>query len=782
MLGKISIFITIIFLLASCISKTSQDSAQSDYSGSESCIECHQEFYELWSPSHHGKAMQAVNKKFLKENKLPMSGRFMLEGKNYETTLEDSTLVLFEYDGDNINKFVAEWALGGKNVYYFLTPLEKGKLQTIPLAYNLNTGEWYNNPESAIRHFPNAEVQDEALPWRDRMYTFNTSCYSCHVSQLSTNFDLATDSYHTTWRESGINCETCHGPSAEHVALFRSLKEGDEIPEDVKLVVTSTFTPEQHNSSCAPCHAKMQPITASFMPGDRYFDNYNLTTLENPDFYPDGRDLGENYTMTTWGMNQCAINSEMHCITCHTSSGRYRFKGTEANNACLPCHQTRVEEVEAHSHHPIGSEGAVCVNCHMPKTMFGHMVRSDHSLRPPMPMLTLEFGSPNACNICHEDKPIEWAVKEVQKWHPDDSYRKENLRWAKLLKEARDMEWGNLDKMLEIISSQEKDEVVTTSFIRLLGNCTNDKKWPVLINAYSNSSPLVRSAAVGGLMGNYSEEAKEVLLKACTDDYRLVRVSAALPLAGFPANQFNDTETALIAKATEEYKQSLVTRPDDWSSHYNMGIYHQNRGEADKALASYETSANLYPESILPLINSSVLYSYIGNYEKAEQNLVRALEVDPGNEAANLNFGLLLAELGKTEEAKAALAKALEANPVQAVAAYNLSVIWAQTSLYEAVKYAEIAFEAMPDDPKYGYTLAFYQNEVKKTGQAINTLKSVIQLHPQHINSIYLLGQVYHQTGKTGQAKEVYRKALEDEEIPDAEKMRIQQMLVSLNQ
>lgn len=780
--GKFILFILTIFVLSSCQNKDSQNIENTEYSGSESCIECHERFYELWSPSHHGKAMQIVDNLFLKENILPLSGEFELEGKKYRIVQEDSSLVMLENSGSVSTRFIVEWALGGKNVYYFLTPLEKGKLQTIPLAYNLNKREWYNNPESAIRHFPDAEVPDEALPWKDRMYTFNTSCYSCHVSQLSTNFDLKSDSYKTTWKEAGINCETCHGPSAEHVALFKSLKEGDEIPKDIRLIVTKTFSPGQHNSSCAPCHAKMQPITASFMPGDRYYDNYSLTTLENNDFYPDGRDLGENYTMTGWGMNQCVINSEMHCVTCHTSSGRYRFKGENTNNACLPCHETRVNDVVAHSHHDAGTDGAMCVNCHMPKTEFGNMIRSDHSFRPPMPLASFEFDSPNACNICHDDKSTKWAVDNVNEWHPDDSYRKETIRWAKLLKEAREMNWGNLDQMLAIIDGQSHDEVVITSFIRLLGNCSKDRKWNTIMNSFSSGYPLVRSAVSAALLGNYTDEAKQTLLKACNDDYRLVRVSAALPLAGFPVDRFTPTENQLVAKVTEEYRQSLVTRTDDWSSHYNMGIFHQNRGEADKALASYETSVNLYPEAIMPLINSSVLYSYIGNTAMAETNLKKAVEIDPGNEAANLNLGLLLAELGKIEEAKGALEKALNANPNQVVAAYNLSVIWAQASLFEAIKYAEIAARAMPEDPKYGYTLAYYQNEVKNFDKAINTLKEVLKANPDHVNSIYFLGQVYQQTGKTELAKQLYRNSLENNGIPDEEKMKIQQVLASLNQ
>ena len=146
---------------------------------------------------------------------------------------------------------------------------------------------------------------DAPLDWRHSAFTFNTSCYKCHVSQLSTNYDPATKTYHTAWAEPGINCETCHGPGEEHVRLFRSLPKGSR-PADWKIIRTKEFSAGQINDSCAPCHAKMSPLDEDFRPGDRYFDHFDLVTLEDRDFYPDGRDLGENYTFTSWRMSPCA--------------------------------------------------------------------------------------------------------------------------------------------------------------------------------------------------------------------------------------------------------------------------------------------------------------------------------------------------------------------------------------------------------------------------------------------------------------------------------------------
>ncbi len=774
-----NLWVMIVLVLAtSCTKKPKIQVAENEYAGSGSCIECHENFYELWSPSHHGKAMQPINAEFVEVEKIPNSEEFEIEGKKYNIEVGDSAITMIEKDGDNVRNYDVVWSLGGKNIFYFLTPLEKGKLQTIPLAYNLNTKTWYNNPESALRHFTEGP-EDEALPWKDRMYTFNTSCYSCHVSQLQTNFSLTNDSYESQWKEPGINCETCHGPSARHIEIFRNAKEG-EVIEDIGLISTSVYTPEQHNWSCSPCHAKMRPITPSYMPGDRFFDNYDITLIDNRDFYPDGRDLGENYTYTGWLMNVCNDNGQFHCVMCHTSSGRDRFKDNP-NDACKSCHEERVLNVAEHSGHKPDSPGSLCVNCHMPQSMFGAMNRSDHSFRPPMPEATIKFGSPNACNMCHTDKSPEWANKIV-KQRKNGDYQEETLYWAELMRVARINEWDRLDEILELIKKEELNHVVIASFVRTLVNCYDEKKWPVLIDALKSEHVLVRSSAAAGLNGNLTTETKNALVEACKDEYRVVRIAAANSLALFRDEQFTAQEKEIVNAATKEYMTSVVTRPDDWSSHYNLGLFYQNKGESGKALTSYETAARLYPESLMPLINSSVLYSYIGNNEKAEENLRKVIEIDPENEAANLNLGLLLAEQGRMNEAEQALRVVLKTNPEQSVAAYNLSVITSQKDIKEAIKFAQIAADAMPEDPKYAYTLAFYQQQDGQKNAAIKTLKGIIDTHPQYLSAVSFLADIYIKDGNTTEAVKLYQKALKTEGLTSQDRLAIQQSIAALQQ
>ncbi len=769
-----------LFSFISCTQGNRNQQVENEYAGSESCRECHEKFYQLWSPSFHGQAMMPVNAEFIAKHQLPNSQPVDVEGNMFTVEFRDSTVVMHEKDGDELVKtYEVIWAMGGHNVYCFLTPFEKGKLQNIPLAYDANKKEWFNYPQAGMRHFGGDYPDDEALPWKDALFTFNTGCYSCHISQLSTNYDLSSNSYQTTWREPGINCETCHGPAGDHIQIFKNLKDGEE-PDRLGLISTHTFNQEQNSDACAPCHAKMFPITPSFMPGEKYFDNYNLTTLEDLDFYPDGRSLGENYTFTEWKLNPCIEESELHCVTCHTSSGRDRNKNNP-NNTCLQCHTDRADNIAAHTLHK-PEDGLTCLSCHMPNRQFvGRFFRSDHSFRPPMPEATIKFGSPNACNQCHTDKTPEWANKIV-KARPNGNYQEETLKWAQLIKEARDNEWKNVNDMYSYIKNPETNETVANSFIRLLGNCTLSSKTDVLLEALNNKSELVRSSAAYGLAGIPEERVKNALLKACEDEIRLVRIQAVNAILMFPEDRFNADQLAVVKRAEDEYLTSMTSRLDNWSNHYNLGLYYQNKGNVDQALNSYETAARLYPEALMPLINSSVIYSYVGNTQKAEENLKKAIAVDPKNEAAHLNLGLLLAEQGRVQEAEQALKVCLETNPLQAVAAYNLSVITAQKDVKEGIKYAKIAAEAAPDDPKYAYTLAFYQMQNNQKNDAVNTLKKITTDHPLYLNAVSLLADIYMRDGKKQEAVTLFQKALKTEGISEQDKMAIQQSISSIQQ
>ncbi len=704
------------------------------YAGSASCRECHAQFYSLWSTSFHGLAMQPYTPQLAQTKLTPQTLEIVAGRSRFRADLASG--VVIEHTATNETRYPITQALGGKNVFYFLTPLERGWLQVLPVAYDVRRQEWFDTTASAMRHF--GDRQDAALYWKERPLTFNTSCFACHVSQLANNYNLAADSYHTTWAEPGINCETCHGPSAAHVKLFQELPTNQPAPADLKLVVTKKLTIEQRNATCAPCHAKMSPVTMNFAPGERFFDHFDLVALEDADFYPDGRDLGENYTYTQWRQSACAESGQLDCIHCHTSSGRYRFKdAAKANDACLPCHAERVANATAHTHHPEGTPGNQCVACHMPTTEFARMRRSDHSMRPPTPATTLAYHSPNACNLCHTNESAAWADQRVREWHPHD-YQKPVLERAALITAARHGEGTQLPAILAYLASPERAEIQTVSLVRLLANYSAADKWPVLRQLTGDASPLVRASAAEALGEHLDQTNLTALVQATGDDYRLVRVRAAAALAGVSESQLPDEPARSLRAATAELMSSMTARPDDLNAHCNLGNFYLARGEPAKALAEFTTASRLQPEVLPPYVNAALAYNSLGQNDQAEASLRHALSLEATNVAANLNLGMLLAETGKMAEAEQSFRVAFKADPRSALAAYNLGVLLAQAHPDESLDWCRRASELEPDNPKYGYTYAFYLQRTGQRERALQVIHSVRERFPTHADSVAL--------------------------------------------
>lgn len=746
------------------------------YTGTSSCRKCHEKFYKLWAPSHHGLAMQPYTKDFAKKSLTPQKRDISVGAYRYRADIEGDKGAVLEAGPDGGKKYPIVHALGGKNIYYFLTPMERGRLQTLPVAYDVRKKEWFDTAKSGVRHFPGRS--DEPVNWKEWPYTFNTACYSCHVSQLSTNYDPATDTYKTTWREPGINCETCHGPGEEHVRVCEAAPKGT-VPKDLKTTRGGRdFTNEQNNDTCSSCHAKAMPLTASFMPGDRFFDHFDLTTLENPDFYPDGRDLGENYTFTTWRMSPCVKAGNLNCLFCHTSSGRYRHKDNP-NESCRECHQERFENVTAHTRHKADSPGNMCIACHMPTTEFARMRRSDHSMLPPTPSATIAFKSPNACNNCHKDKTPEWADELVRAWHEKD-YQGPVLHRAGLIEAARKRDWTRLPEMSAYIESRDRDEVFATSLLRLLMACGDSAKWPTMIKAIKDRSPLVRSAAAEALKDVPQREAVQALIEATSDEYRLVRVRAAASLAGYRNRAVDDADRERIEAAVKEHLDSLLTRQDQWNSHFNLGNYYLDQGELNRAIQAYDTALKLEPRSVLAGVNRAMAYSRMGDNAAAHDSLRKALEIAPEDAAANFNMGLLLAEENDPNGAEKLLRTALKSDPGMAQAAYNLSVILSKDRLEEAEKFCRKAAETRPDVPKYAFALAYYQLRKGDESEAARSLEDIIRRRPDFGDAYVFLGRIYENLGKRAHAIDVYERALSVESVPVIHKLRVKARLQSL--
>ncbi|MCD4769575.1 MAG: hypothetical protein K8R35_05350, partial [Bacteroidales bacterium] len=141
------------------------DRVVAEYSGSESCRPCHEKFYHLWANSYHGLAMQPVTKDFIDLEIKEFDIKIKVGTSDFNVFRSKDSLFFSETRiGGEYKEYSAVHTMGGKYVYYFLTGMEKGRLQVLPLAYDCKTDAWYNNPESGVRHFETLE-EDAPVDW-----------------------------------------------------------------------------------------------------------------------------------------------------------------------------------------------------------------------------------------------------------------------------------------------------------------------------------------------------------------------------------------------------------------------------------------------------------------------------------------------------------------------------------------------------------------------------------------------------------------------------------------
>src|SRR5262249_54076844 len=148
--------------------------------------------------------------------------------------------------------------------------------------------------------------------WTGRNQTWNYMCAECHSTNLRKNYDLAKDSYATTWSEINVSCESCHGPGSNHVAWAESWEKRADIRTDMTkgLVIQLKSGPgawQFEDSSkgtlhwqgqprtrteletCASCHSRRHPIKSDHHPSEPFLDGFAPSLLDEGVYFVDGQ-------------------------------------------------------------------------------------------------------------------------------------------------------------------------------------------------------------------------------------------------------------------------------------------------------------------------------------------------------------------------------------------------------------------------------------------------------------------------------------------------------------
>lgn len=127
--------------------------------------------------------------------------------------------------------------------------------------------------------------------------------------------------------------------------------------------------------------------------------------------------------------------------------------------------------------------------------------------------------------------------------------------------------------------------------------------------------------------------------------------------------------------ALEYYNSALDIFPESTEALYNVGMYHQKRGELNEAIDAYKRVIEIDSLWADPYYNQGYIHLIVkdGNLDSAIFYLSKATECDPDYYQAYNNLGLAYETKGDIENAKKFYSRAIEVNPDFQLAKDNLN-------------------------------------------------------------------------------------------------------------
>ncbi len=431
-----------------------------DYVGPKTCAACHEKEYKQWERHPHRFMNVAATPAHVvgdfggaRFSYLGGEGRFWREGDTFFMAAERGSVRRTWKISRTIGSRYFQYYVGvqtagpepGDNLLYTTD-------HVLPFGYWLTKKRWV--PTVHIRDDRKADYDDPQLNPYDDFYfcDYDRNCSSCHATLPWGDWLLRNPGEAGHFSPYRVSFDLTGYLRRQHPELLDRPPEQVSDREFSRLVVDLVENRPPARLAhlgivCEACHNggkkhaddpehvsprffASSPLVAGRPPGREPYGR----TKENVNFicarchnghrpqYPGGFSTWNSVEYTDAMNGSCY--SRLRCIDCHephTPTGPAWTRTPAQDDAvCLKCHTAYQDAVarKGHTHHAPGSDGDRCLNCHMPRINEGmdQVVRT-HTIYSPTKREPIEQNGPNACNLCHLDKPIDWTLTHLRSWY-----------------------------------------------------------------------------------------------------------------------------------------------------------------------------------------------------------------------------------------------------------------------------------------------------------------------------------------------------------------------------
>ena len=720
-----------------------QASPTSEYLGSSSCARCHDVQHQQWRNSLHVKMTKPVAEATIVGD-FTSGTRFSDHDRSYTLGMKDGKpFITVAFGAAPPQTFSVDYTLGAKRYQGYLSTLPDGSIYVLPAFWHIASKRWIDWKEIT-------PIPDGA---HDLRQIWNVNCFNCHGTNIVQGFDLPSKTYKPSWTEMGIGCEACHGPGRAHVATmeqwekdpalkpaYDNSSKNRQLSDILKIFSTRSSEPRRIYDTCAYCHGNKTNVFVGFKGGDRYADYALPFLISEPippndlqgEFWPDGRPNRFNRPQALT-LSGCFKAGAIACTSCHVAHGsRNEFslkvninQGRTGDSLCTQCHEApkpagpqalKPSSIQAkasftgaglseHTFHKPDSAGSRCISCHMSDVNWRLLIRRrDHTFQPPVPENTAQFGIPNACTTCHDDKTPEWAAKQMNEWWGDGERRGKAVTLADTMYRAGSGDATTLPGLARLAVDRSQGMLVRASAADFIAQLISESRsggaqrtgsmqsqtafaegstgvltevptrvqpkvqtgvpdggssrgfptrvppqvTPAIVNALIGAAddpePAVRAAALTalGTIGD-RERALAPVLARLVDQTRVVRARTAEVLVSFGIVELPGNAGQALRRAQEEYILSLDMFPDIASNHAAKGWLEAQRGHTVQAREALEKAVAVQPQYAFPWVVKGVLLAREGRFAEAVELWKKARSIEPSYP----NINQLIAEAEK---------------------------------------------------------------------------------------------------------------------------------------
>lgn len=717
------------FLLYCCVETSKPVVTKTlTYTGTGKCQVCHPKEYDSYKSSDHYHAMDTA---------LPRSVKGDFNNSTF--VYFGDTTFFYQQDGryyvrttDSLRRkteFQISFTFGWQPLQQYLVRFNDGRIQTLPFCWDTRPKEkggqrWF--------HIYGMEkiLPDDELFWTGINQNWNNMCADCHTTDYFKNFDIDRNTFHSSWKEDKVSCESCHGPASGHLQWADKKDESEKLKGFIINLSAKKVNWKFSNDkgiaypdsieknevlieTCARCHSRASRMTDNYQHGQSLLQTHLPSSISTANYFIDGQIKEEDYEYGSF------LQSKMYaqgvtCINCHDPhSMKVKASG---NTLCASCHTPEKYAAEKHTFHPVNSTGSQCVNCHMPVTTYmGIDGRRDHSIRIPRPDHSKLNSAPNACNKCHANKTVDWSVQYFMQWYGDKLPKAKT--YGELLYTISKNTEGSEAALNELLSSQNYPAIIQATALEQYTQFFSPRITESTKKYLKSNDPNLRLNALHAVAGFTADEILPLVKPMLNDDVLAVRMEAMNLL------------TPMYTQLDNIYRQRFDAVMNEY-----LGI---QRKVGDR------------PEGYL---NQGILLSATGNIAGAEQIYLLGLKRFPKFIALYANMADHYRAAGGETKAKEYIEKGLAVEPNNPTLHYS-SAMWYYRNQDKAGGLSELkkAIQLNPKDPSYiyAYAIAMYSDGESKT--AIQSLEMFVTKNgndPLIINGLISLYQDLKQSNK----------------------------------